>query len=930
MRIKNISCGFIIALLTIAFPLGGNAQSAASGAKQPAATVARSLPLNIERGPAFEGITEYKFGNGLQVLLFPDQSKSTVTVNITYLVGSRHESYGHTGLAHLLEHMLFKGSPRHQNISKELTERGAVFNGSTFNDYTNYYETVPATEENLRWALDLEADRMLNASLTQEDVQREMTVVHSEFRLRENDPATVLRERVLATAYLWHNYGRAPIGALSDLEQAPLEPLQDFYKLYYQPNNAVLLISGKFNEGTALEMVGQYFGQLPRPARALPRAFTNEPVQDGEREINLRRNGSVQIITCAYHIADGSHPDSAALKVLTQILVDAPSGRLHKALVESGKASAINGSALQLYDPGVLLISATVPEGKSLEAARQVLLQELDAFASAPPALTEVEAARQSLLASTQLALSDSARAGIELSQWIAKGDWRLFFLDRDRLSKVTPADVQRVAATYLKASNRTIGLYHPTAQPNHTEIPQKTDVTSLLGEYKSGASASAAVSSVEDFDPSVTNIESRVVRSSLPAGLKLALLSKKNRGESVNATLRLHFGTPRTLAGRNVVGILTASLLNRGTLNHTRQQFKEELDKLRARVSIAGDASLCNVTIATTRANLPAVLKLVSEALRSPAFLESELEQLKQEHLASIAASRTDPDTIAFVALNRHLNRYPRGHLRYVSTPEERAADVQAVTLDEVKKFYGEFYGAGDGELSVVGDFDAAAVAALANEMFGDWKSRVPFVRVQEAVSKVPPVEQSFELPDKTNASLFAGATFKFRDDDSDYPALLLANYMFGGSGSLKSRLGDRLRQKEGLSYTVGSDLEVSQYDRRARLLIYAVGAPQHIPLLETALKEELERSLRDGFSDEELEAAKVSWLQARAVSRAQDKDLANKLALYLLLDRNLLWDQQLETKVRALTSESVNAAWRRHLASSPLSIFKAGTFNK
>jgi zinc protease len=200
----------------------------------------------------------------------------------------------------------------------------------------------------------------------------------------------------------------------------------------------------------------------------------------------------------------------------------------------------------------------------------------------------------------------------------------------------------------------------------------------------------------------------------------------------------------------------------------------------------------------------------------------------------------------------------------------------------------------------------------------------------VQETVSNVPTVEQLFEIPDKANASLFAGETFKLRDDDKDYPALLLANYMLGGSGSLKSRLGDRLRQKEGLSYTVGSDLEVSQFDQRARFVAFAVGAPQNISRVETAFKEEMERSLLNGFSDEEVEAAKSGWLQARAVSRAQDKDLANRLALYLFLDRNLLWDQQLETKVKALTSENVNAAWRKHLALNKLSLFKAGTFNE
>jgi len=257
-------------------------------------------PVRATKVAAVEGITEYALPNGLRVLLFPDPSKATTTVNITYFVGSRHESYGETGMAHLLEHLVFKGTPRHPNIPKELSARGARPNGTTWTDRTNYFETFPASDANLEWALDLEADRMVNSFIAAKDLASEMTVVRNEFELGENSPTSVLEERVLSTAYLWHNYGKATIGARSDLENVPIERLQAFYRKYYQPDNAMLVIAGRFDPEQALRLVERKFGGIPRPKREgqsrIWPTYTRDPAQDGERSVTLRRVGDVQAL----------------------------------------------------------------------------------------------------------------------------------------------------------------------------------------------------------------------------------------------------------------------------------------------------------------------------------------------------------------------------------------------------------------------------------------------------------------------------------------------------------------------------------------------------------------------------------------------------------------------------------------------------------
>jgi zinc protease len=278
------------ALLLLAAQAGAQAKPKPKPKPAGAVTAAptRALPAP-EKITSVEGITEYRLANGMQVLLFPDASKPTITVNVTYKVGSRNEGYGETGMAHLLEHMVFKGSTKHTNIPAELTAHGASPNGSTWYDRTNYFETFAATDENLNWALDMESDRMVNSFIAEKDLKSEYSVVRNEFESGENNPSGVLMERILSTAYLWHNYGKSTIGSKEDIEKVPIQNLQAFYRKYYQPDNAVAIVVGKIDEAKTLALVNKYFGGIPRPSRVLDKTYTVEPQQDGERFVELRR-----------------------------------------------------------------------------------------------------------------------------------------------------------------------------------------------------------------------------------------------------------------------------------------------------------------------------------------------------------------------------------------------------------------------------------------------------------------------------------------------------------------------------------------------------------------------------------------------------------------------------------------------------------------
>ncbi len=885
--------------------------------------------LSTIRGATVEGITEFRLPNGLRVLLFPDPGKPTITVNMTYLVGSRHENYGETGMAHLLEHMLFKGTPTHPDIPKEITERGARSNGQTSFDRTNYFETFQATEESLRWALGLEADRMIHSyvgidlKLAAEKLRTEMTVVRNEYESGENSPWGVLYKHLLAVAFDWHNYGHVTIGARSDIESVDIGRLSAFYKTYYQPDNAVLLVSGRIDETKTLGLIQETFGRIPKPARALPKTYTLEPTQDGERQVVVRRPGDVQLALAGYHVPAGSDPDFGPIAVLAQVLGDTPSGRLHKALVESKMAIAAFGHTLQLREPSYLIFGVQLRVDAPLEETKDALLKLLEN----PVAMTftpeEVERAKKQLIMEVDMALNDADRVGMELSDYIAMGDWRLFFLDRDRVKAVTVAEVERVAKAYLKPSNRTLGLFIPTLNPDRAEIPAMKDVTTMVQNYK----GEATVNQGEAFDTSPAAIDARTLRVTTPSGLKFAMVPKKTRGGSVNFRLVLRLGDEKTLDGKAAVSGMTLEMLMRGTTRHTRTQIADLMNLFKAKLRLHGMADAVVVSGETTRANLPDVLKLVVEILKAPAFPAQEFELMKQEALAGIDQERSDPSALGQLALTRHLCAYPKGHPRYVATLDEEADAVKGTTLEDVKAFHQRFYGASSAELSFVGDLDPKGTQELMVSLLGDWQSPVPYTRMPRRFKEVEATNQVLQTPDKANASFMGGMNLALQDTDSDYPALLLGDFMLGG-GFLNSRLATRIRQKEGLSYSVGSDLQAAAREKAGLWSVYAIYAPQNGAKLETAFREELDKALKGGFTEEEIRAAKNGWLQEEQMTRAQDRELVMQVGMDLNIGRTQAHHAQLEQAVLALSNDQIVAALRKYLVPARLSTVKAGDF--
>ena len=871
-----------------------------------------------ERVQSVEGVTEYRLPNGLRVLTLPDPGTDTVTVHIVYLVGSRHEGYGEKGMAHLLEHMLFKGSTRHPSVKEEFTHRGARWNGTTSDDRTTYFETLPAGGDNLEWAIGMEADRMVNSFVRRSDLDAEMTVVRNEFEMGENSPGGVLFQRMQQLAFPWHNYGKPVIGQRADIERVPIEKLQAFYRTWYQPDNAVLILAGRFDEAAALGLVERYFGRIPRPTRALPDLYTVEPVQDGEREVTLRRAGDVRMVSTLYRVAAGSDPSYPAIDVLVQVIGDVPGGRLHRALVQKGLASAAWGYERSMHDPGYVQFGARLDRTASIAPARDALIATVESIRADPIRADEVERARTQLLNDMDKAQQDTGALVRALSESQAIGDWRLFFAYRERLRRVTLADVQAAAERYLKPANRVLGVFEPTDKPDRAQIPPTPDVSTILADVRDGARVRLG----EAFDPSPANIEARIVRRQLANGIRVALLPKRTRGGRAVAELTLHWGDEASLTGRDVACEFAGGMLSRGSTRHTRAELKDALDRLNASVSAGGGGA----ALEARGEDLVAALRLAAEMLRQPAFPPSEFEEMKREALTGAESRRGDPAAVAGVELARALQAYPSGHPNYTPTIDERLDWLRRTTLQDAQSCYRDLFGATGADFVAVGDFDPDAVARAVEELFGDWRNPRPFARVPSRYFDRPGLEAVRRTPDKANAVLRAGFDLRMRDDDPDFPAMILANYLLGGSAS--ARLPARVREKEGLSYSTSSGFSASPLDELASFRVNAIFAPQNRARVEAAIGEELSRAAREGFGEAEVESGKKALLEARRLARTQDRALAGRLSLYVYLGRTFAWDTAFEARIASLTPAEVNAALRRRFDPARLAKFFAGDF--
>lgn len=873
-----------------------------------------------------EGIKEYSLPNGLKILLIPDAAQSNVIVNIVYGVGSRHEGYGESGMAHLLEHMLFKRSSKFTDIKKTIADKGAQANGTTYYDRTNYYEVLPATDENLKWALEMESDRMVTSAILQSDLDTEFSVVRNEFEIGENDPSGVLNERILSTAYLWHNYGKSTIGSKEDIERVPASRLKVFYQKYYQPNNATLIIGGKFDEKKTLSWIKEYFAPIPKSKNEIEKTYTVEPAQDGERFVELKRNGDLQYIGMAYHTPSYSDKEYAANNALISILTNNPSGILYKTLVETKLSTNVYGYTLTLKDPAFSYFACEIAKDKDINTVQKAFLETMDNVPKMTFTEDDLKRAKNELLKQFENTYNKTLNLSVAMTEFIGAGDWRLFFIDRDNIEALTVADIQNAAKKYYLQSNRTWGRFIPEATSERTKVNDTKDIAALVNGYK-GKTMEA---NTNTFEASVANIIKSTEEGKLASGGKYALLEKPAKGNKIEARILLRMGDEKSLSQKSMIANLTANMLKLGTKTRTKKDINDQLDQYKINLSVVGSVDGLYVRISTDKANLNNALNLVQDILRNPSFDATEFEKLKLETKSGLESNRNEPQAVATQELTKMTSLYPKTHPYYSETIDESLATLDKITIEDLKIFYANFYGGSNSISSFVGGIDKDAIKKFLSSTFDNWNPKIAYKRIPTQYFDVKSTDKTMQINDKTNAILFGKINLNVGKKNPDYPALEMANELLGGGAFLSSRIPQRLRETEGLSYGAGSYIQANAIDPTSEWGIYAFYNPTMKDKLTTALNEEIQKAISKGFTKEEFESSLKSWLQNRQTMLGTDEFLVRELRENMDSGQTFKDYEDFETKIKNLDVQKVNTALVKYFDPKKLVIVQAGDFVK
>lgn len=878
--------------------------------------------------------------NGLVVLVKEVHAAPVVTVDAWYKVGSRNEHAGLTGISHLLEHMTYKGAKGFSRDAMRaiVRENGAIDNGATYYDYTHYYTTIAS--DRLAVILKMEAARMGSATLLQKDLDSEWTVVRSELEGRENDPGSLLFNDAMSTAFKASPYQWPVIGWRSDVEHTKAPDLQQYYHRYYVPNNATLVIVGDVNAADVFAQVRKYFGDIRRAPNP-PQWTTPEPPQRGERRIVVHRQGKVPFEQILWHMPAITDKDTPAIMLLDQVLGTGRLSRLYRKVVEPRIAVNAWSSTLLLRDSGIFLVGGMAGAGQKLPDIERALLAEVERIKTEPPTDEGMARARRQLEASIIYSRDSVTDQAEQLGYYqTVTGDYA--YLDRlpSLLEAVTPADIVRVAKTYLTEDNRTVGIFQPIeggkggamtmpiAAPSgyhDGDAARKTNspLHSGLGEgVRDARAASATIPAPTGAGAKGVRVRQRIV---LPNGLVL-IVQENHANATVGVEMSMRAGKAYDPPGHAGTANLVADLLDAGTTTRTADQIAEELDGSAAELSAGTGWETVGIHGKALSSDTELLMRNLADIVRNPIFPENELAKTRDESLAGLAYSRDQTSQNAYRAFYRAV--LPVGHPYRAASFDEEEAGLKAITRDDLLAFQKARYTPHTAILVVVGDVKVADIRALVEKYFGDWQGETPKLVSFPAIPMVNETRVVTTIPDKAQVNIYAGYAGDLRRNDPDYFAAQVMNMILGGGGALNSRLGDVIRDQHGLAYNVYSTFHAST---GAGPWYTVMGVnPANVDKALDLLKAQIALMHDKGVTQQEVDGTINYVTGAHAIALETNAAIAGELLDAEYFGLGLDYPERFTVLYRAVTRDQVNAAAKKYLHPDNLVISIAGSYGK
>jgi zinc protease len=914
------AAGTSLVLLGVIFPPAASAQP-----RETAARRAAKLPANVERLDSLAGITEYRLrSNGMKILVSPNHAAPVFTFMVVYHVGSRNEAPGNTGSAHLLEHMLFNkstknfGKANHKKTFQEvLYESGADYassNMTTWYDRMTGYSTLPA--EKLETAMKIEADRLGRALILDSERQPEMSVVRNEYEIGENSPYRALDKAVIGTAIQAHPYHWNTIGYRSDIEGVTTEKLQEHYRDFFHPDNAEAILVGDFDTATALRLFDREFGAFPKSKTPIPAVITIEPPQEGERRVVVRRTGQVGIVEIAYLRPNSLHPDFIPLDVLSNILAAGVNSRLYQALVEPGLATDVDSWNYTLRDPFPIVAQATVSPGRSHQEVEKAMKSALERVGREGVSAAELDRAKNQLEVSVIRGRDGTYELASSLGEAVASADWKWLVGYVDALRRVSTEDVKRVAATYLLPDHATVGWFVPAVQEKAEAkaTPAKKAPPRSSRSSRSKKSGAGGASPEEGF-------AARTLHRTLPNGLTLDVVAN-HAVPTVAVQGTVFAGRMEAPAGKAAIPELTAAMLTRGTTTRDKRAIAATLDGVGAQLSIFAGLTEATITGTALSRDLRLLLVMLADEIRNPAFADSELAKAKLEMRANVLRAA---DNTAARGLDR-LSRlaYPEGHPYRAATSDAMLASLDAAKSADLRAFWRARYAGAATILAVVGDVDPEATAALVDSLFAPIPRGERPVHTGSPVSQNAPERAVETMKGKANVDFLFGQASGLRRNDPDYDASMIANAALGQS-SLTSRIGKRVRDTEGLSYSLYSRYLWTDYVDGLWIVDVAV-APQNVAKALRSTKEEIDRYASGGITDDEVLVQKEFFAGNYRVRLGTNGGVAAALCTAEKFGFGPSYLDDYPKRIRAVTRDQVNDVIRHRIHPEKMHLVVAG----
>lgn len=882
-------------------------------------------------------ISEYTLdSNGLQVLLMPEHSAPVLTFMVTYRVGSANEVTGTTGATHLLEHLMFKGTERFNRAQgtgydQLLEQSGAVYNATTWLDRTNYYANLAS--DKLPMMVELEADRMRNLLLKDEDRRPEMTVVRNEFERGENNPFQALIKEVFQAAYVAHPYHHSTIGWRSDIEKVSIEKLREFYDQFYWPDNATVSVIGDFKPAEALALIRQHYGKIPRSPKPIPQVYTEEPEQSFPRRVGVRRAGQLGVVALGHKVPAGTHADYPALTVLSAILTDGKNSRLYRALTDRNLTTAVQ-AFLGFNRSNTLHITfAALAPGARHEDVEKAAVEEIERLKKDGATDLEVSTAINKLLADAAFQRDGSFAVAGNLNESIAVGDWTTYYRVEEQTRAVTAADVKRVANLYFNEAQSTIGWFVPVEE-TETPGPAAAPAPSARADlnlprpsfYRDPAYAAAdtsapgAPAAATAPSPSTGTFAKNVIRETIhgidliqyPTGVKNVVTF---RGSIAAGDVFARNGNP-------ALATLAGSMLDKGTLKRDKFAVSQLLESVGATLSFSVDNYTVRVSGQCLKKDVPVVISLLGEMLREPAFSAEEFAKLKTQLAGTFRRALESPEFRANEAFTRAL--YPEGHPNRDLSVAEMLAAIESATLEEVKAFHAATYGPRQMILVAVGDIDPAAIRREVTGTFAGWSGGQPVPPVPNSANRDASRDQVVFMSEKPSVAVSIGQTTGLRYSDPDYFALRIGTAILGDG--FTGRLMATVRDQEGLTYGIDSALANDTYGA-GDWRVTATFAPDLLAQGLESTRRELKAWHENGVTADELERRKSNVIGSFKVNLATTTGIASQLLANATRGKDAAFLDAYPALIQSLTTEQVNAAIRKHLDPETMVTIKAGT---